>query len=120
MKGIVDSNSNTIEQFEKMYCTLSEYIENNAPIFKDPVAHKNVGTAFEIRHKQLRKQLADIILETCMKVLSVPLIFLPLVLHGCVDWARKNNVTLITEEHMDIINDKRSKEKNKLFLNKVK
>ena len=32
---------------------------------------------------------------------------------GCVDWARKNNVTLITEEHMAIINDKRSKEKNK-------
>ena len=28
-------------------------------------------------------------------------------------WAKENNVTLITEEHMKIINDKRSKEKSK-------
>ena len=35
------------------------------------------------------------------------------VLKGCVDWARENNVDLITEEHMKIINDKRAKEKSK-------
>ncbi len=29
------------------------------------------------------------------------------------EWARENGVTLITAEHMDIINDKRSKEKKK-------
>ena len=40
-------------------------------------------------------------------------VFLPLVLKGCVDWAKENGVELITEEHMKIINDKRSKEKNK-------
>ena len=45
-------------------------------------------------------------------ILNVPRVFLPLVLKGCVDWAKENNVTLITEEHMKIINDKRSKEKN--------
>ena len=45
-------------------------------------------------------------------VLGVPRVFLPLVLKGCVDWARENGVTLITEEHMKIINDKRSKEKS--------
>ena len=28
-------------------------------------------------------------------------------------WAKENNVELITAEHMQIINDKRSKEKNK-------
>ena len=39
--------------------------------------------------------------------------FLPLVLKGCVDWAKENGVELITAEHMQIINDKRSKEKNK-------
>lgn len=44
-------------------------------------------------------------------VLAVPRVFLPLVLKGCVDWARENNVELITEEHMKIINDKRAKEK---------
>ena len=51
--------------------------------------------------------------EALMTVLAVPRVFLPLVLKGCVDWARENNVALITEEHMKIINDKRSKEKNK-------
>ena len=51
--------------------------------------------------------------EACARLVNVPRIFLPTALKGCVDWARKNNVTLITEEHMAIINDKRSKEKNK-------
>ena len=46
-------------------------------------------------------------------ILNVPRVFLPLVLKGCVDWAKENGVELITEEHMKIINDKRSKEKNK-------
>ena len=51
--------------------------------------------------------------EALMTVLAVPRVFLPLVLKGCVDWARENNVELITEEHMKIINDKRAKDKNK-------
>jgi hypothetical protein len=51
--------------------------------------------------------------EALMTVLAVPRVFLPLVLKGCVDWARENNVELITAEHMRIINDKRAKEKNK-------
>ena len=46
-------------------------------------------------------------------VLGVPRVFLPLVLKGCVAWAKENNVELITAEHMKIINDKRSAEKNK-------
>lgn len=46
-------------------------------------------------------------------ILNVPRVFLPLVLKGCVDWARENNVELITEREMKIINDKRSKEKGK-------
>ena len=51
--------------------------------------------------------------EALNTVLAVPRVFLPLVLKGCVDWAKENNVELITEEHMQIINDKRAKEKNK-------
>ncbi len=46
-------------------------------------------------------------------ILNVPRVFLPLVLKGCVDWAKENGVTLITEKEMAIINDKRSKEKKK-------
>ena len=51
--------------------------------------------------------------EALMTILGVPRVFLSVVLKGCVDWAKENNVELITAEHMQIINDKRSKEKNK-------
>ena len=49
--------------------------------------------------------------EACAMMTRVPRVFLKVALKGCVDWARKNNVTLITPEHMKIINDKRTKEK---------
>jgi len=55
-------------------------------------------------------KFTDDALET---ILNVPRVFLSVVLKGCVDWAHENNVELITAEHMKIINDKRSKEKNK-------
>ncbi len=51
--------------------------------------------------------------DACAMMVKVPRIFLPTALKGCVAWARENGVTLITAEHMKIINDKRSKEKNK-------
>ncbi|MBQ6332189.1 MAG: hypothetical protein IJI34_05395 [Clostridia bacterium] len=51
--------------------------------------------------------------DALMTILNVPRVFLPLVLKGCVDWAKENNVTLVTAEHMKIINDKRAKEKNR-------
>jgi hypothetical protein len=51
--------------------------------------------------------------EALMTVLGVPRVFLPLVLKGCVQWAKENNVELIDAEHMKIINDKRAAEKNK-------
>ncbi|MBQ8201955.1 MAG: flavin reductase [Clostridia bacterium] len=49
----------------------------------------------------------------CMKLIKVPRIFLPTALKGCVKWAKENGVTLIDEKEMDIINDKRAKEKMK-------
>ncbi len=55
-------------------------------------------------------KFTDEALET---VLGVPRVFLPLVLKGCVDWAKENGVTLIDAEHMKIINDKRAKEKKR-------
>lgn len=51
--------------------------------------------------------------EALAKLVNVPRIFLPTALKGCVEWAKEHDVTLITEEHMNIINDKRSKEKGK-------
>ena len=49
----------------------------------------------------------------CMKLIKVPRIFLPAALKGCVQWAKENGVTLIDEKEMNIINDKRAKEKNR-------
>ncbi len=49
--------------------------------------------------------------EACAKLVKVPRIFLNSALKGCVSWAKQNDVDLITAEHMDRINDKRSKEK---------
>ncbi len=52
--------------------------------------------------------------DDALKMLvRVPRPFLKLVLTGCVNWAKENNVSLITEKEMKIINDKRSKEKKK-------
>lgn len=51
--------------------------------------------------------------EALMKLLNVPRIFLPTVLKGCVAWAKENGVTEVTAHEMDIINDKRAKEKNR-------
>lgn len=51
--------------------------------------------------------------EALKTVLNVPRVFLPLVLKGCVDWAKENGVDLITEKEMKIINDKRAEEKKK-------
>ncbi len=44
---------------------------------------------------------------------KVPRPFLKTVLNGCVAWAKENGVTLITDEHVKIINDKRKQEKAK-------
>ena len=55
-------------------------------------------------------KFTDEALET---ILGVPRVFLPLVLKGCVAWAKENDVELITAEHMQIIQDKRAKEKEK-------
>ncbi len=49
--------------------------------------------------------------EACAKLVKVPRIFLNTALKGCVAWARENGVDRIEAEHMDIINDKRSREK---------
>lgn len=49
--------------------------------------------------------------EACLKLVKVPRVFLNTVLKGCVSFAKENNIQIITEKEMDIINDKRSREK---------
>lgn len=49
--------------------------------------------------------------DACEKLVKVPRIFLKVALESCAKWARENQVTVITAKKMDIINDKRNKEK---------
>ena len=51
--------------------------------------------------------------EALSNFVKVPRPFLKTVLNGCIDWAKENNVTLITNDHIKIINDKRAQEKAK-------
>ena len=51
--------------------------------------------------------------EALANFVKVPRPFLKTVLNGCVAWAKENDVTLITDEHVKIINDKRKQEKEK-------
>lgn len=51
--------------------------------------------------------------EALANFVKVPRPFLKTVLNGCIAWAKENNVTVITDEHVKIINDKRAQEKKK-------
>jgi len=49
--------------------------------------------------------------EACAALVKVPRLFLKIVLQGCIDHTKKNNITLITSDTMKKIQDKRSKDK---------
>lgn len=49
--------------------------------------------------------------DACERLVKVPRIFLKAALESCAKWARENDVTVITAKEMEIINDKRHKEK---------
>ena len=88
------------------YCRRSRMIGELLPIRKQTL--ESVRYAADRADDVVK--FSDDALKT---ILNVPRIFLPTVLKGCVEWARENNVTRITEKEMKIINDKRSKEKSR-------
>ncbi len=49
--------------------------------------------------------------EACAMLTKVPRVFLKIALQGCIDYAKDNQITLITAADMQKINDKRAKEK---------
>jgi len=51
--------------------------------------------------------------EACRRLVKVPRIFLKAALDSCAKWARENQISVIDAKEMDMINDKRNKEKNK-------
>lgn len=85
--------------------------------FKRPISMpipKDKGVGFESVKYAAERIDPDVKFtdEACKMLIKVPRVFLNMVLKGCVQWAKDNNVTLITEKEIEIINDKRSKEKN--------
>ena len=88
------------------------------PRFKKPIAEP-IPAAKEVDISSVRyaaERCSDTIKftdEALQNFVKVPRPFLKTVLNGCIDWALENNVTLITAEHVKIINDKRKQEKNK-------
>lgn len=88
------------------YCKSSRMIPELLPIRKQTL--ESVRYAADRADDKVK--FTDEALEM---IQNVPRVFLPTVLKGCVEWARANDCTLITEKEMGIINDKRSKEKAK-------
>ena len=85
--------------------------------FKRPISMpipKDKGVGFESVKYAAERIDPDVKFtdEACKMLIKVPRVFLNIVLKGCVQWAKDNNVTLITEKEIENINDKRSKEKN--------
>jgi hypothetical protein len=81
--------------------------------FSEPIPNKEV----DIESVKYAANRADDVVkfsdEACKMMVKIPRVFLSMVLKGCVDWAKQNNCTLITEKEMAIINDKRNKEKKR-------
>ena len=65
---------------------------------------------YAAKRLQTNVRFTDAALE---RLVNVPRIFLPTALKGCVKWAEENGVDVIDVKEMEIINDKRSKEKGK-------
>lgn len=65
---------------------------------------------YAAKRLQTNVRFTDAALE---KLVNVPRIFLPTVLKSCVKWAEENGVDIIDVKEMEIINDKRSKEKGR-------
>ncbi|MCP4760645.1 MAG: hypothetical protein GY870_02615, partial [archaeon] len=82
-------------------------------VYSEPIP-KNKGVGLDVEKYAAERLDSDVkfIDEACGQLTKVPRIFLKMAVKGCVDWAKENNVTVITEEHMDIIRNKRSQEKS--------
>lgn len=99
--GYRDSTNFWYTQFPKITRPIAEPIP--APKEVDLVSIKY---AAERAHPEIK--FTDAALKNFVKV---PRPFLKTVLNGCIEWAKQNNVTLIDDEHVKIINDKRNAEK---------
>lgn len=95
------------------YTKFPRGLEISKPIAEPIPAPKEVDIA-SIRYAADRVSTEIKFTDEALKnFVKVPRPFIKTVLNGCVDWAKENGVTLIDDEHVKIINDKRAKEKGK-------
>ena len=80
--------------------------------FKEPIP-KNKGISLDTVKYAASRIDPDVKFTdaACAKLIKVPRVFLSTVLKGCVAWAKENSISLIDEKEMEIIQDKRNKEK---------
>ena len=80
--------------------------------FKEPIS-KNKGISLDTVKYAASRIDPDVKFTdaACAKLIKVPRVFLSTVLKGCVAWAKENSISLIDEKEMEIIQDKRNKEK---------
>ena len=80
--------------------------------FKEPIP-KNKGISLDTVKYAASRIDPDVKFTdaACAKLIKVPRVFLSAVLKGCVAWAKENSISLIDEKEMEIIQDKRNKEK---------
>ena len=105
----IDDFNYKLKDSNTLYVKIDLYIEGE----EEPIPEREVDIT-SVRYAANRAddvvKFSDDALQMLVKV---PRPFLKLVLKGCVSWAKENNCTLITAKEMKIINDKRSKEKQK-------
>lgn len=95
------------------YTRFPKGLEIARPIAEPIPAPKEVDIA-SIRYAADRVSADIKFTDAALKnFVKVPRPFIKTVLNGCVDWAKENGVTLIDDEHVKIINDKRAQEKGK-------
>ncbi|MHA1674651.1 MAG: hypothetical protein ACTSYI_13615, partial [Promethearchaeota archaeon] len=98
--GYRDNTNFWISKFKKPY---AEPIPKNKSLSLDTITY-----AADRMHTHVK--FTD---GACGELSQVPRLFLKTALKECIGWAEKNDVDLITKEHMAIIRDKRSDEKTK-------
>ena len=80
--------------------------------FKEPIP-KNKGISLDTVKYAASRIDPDVKFTdaACAKLIKVPRVFLSTVLKSWVAWAKENSISLIDEKEMEIIQDKRNKEK---------
>ncbi|QEE17582.1 hypothetical protein DSAG12_03419 [Promethearchaeum syntrophicum] len=96
--GYRDNTNFWLAKFKKPY---AEKIPKGKGISLDTITYAADRTDSDVKFTD----------DACATLIKVPRIFLKKILQDCVVWAKNRDITLINEEHMQQIRDKRSANK---------